>query len=249
MLGLKFTPRKASRDPAEKPFWISFADLMTALMVLFLVAMAVALMAVTQGLQRLEAEKQAREQSLQACLSEVGQLARQPEFRGLRVKDDSIEFGALAEFEKRGHELSADRRAFLRRFVPRLLTALRGPSCQQWLKRVVVEGFASAEGSYLFNLNLSLQRSQRVLCVLLDARPQEDYALNEVDRRTLRKLFLVGGSSFNALKRKPEESRRVEFRLQFRELGEKVDSAPELPWDEDASCPLDQGKRGERERR
>lgn len=242
MLGLKTPPRKRSRDPAEKPFWISFSDLMTALMVLFLVAMAVALMAVTQGLQRLEVEKLAREQSIQACLGEVRQLAAEPRFRGLRVLDNVIEFGTAAEFERRGHALGAERSDLLRRFVAPLLERVRGPSCQRWLKRVVVEGYASAEGSYLFNLNLSLQRSQRVLCALLDGRGAE--ALSQADRRFLRSLFLVGGASFNAQKRKPEESRRFEFRLEFRELGERAAPNPELPWDEDAACPLDAGQRG-----
>ena len=48
MLGLRMAPARRSREQGEKPFWISFSDLMTALMVLFLVAMAVALMAITQ---------------------------------------------------------------------------------------------------------------------------------------------------------------------------------------------------------
>ena len=244
MLGAK---RKPARDPAEKPFWISFSDLMTALMVLFLVAMAVALMAVTQGLQRLEAEKKAREESISACLAEVGAVTAQPAYQGLRLRGNAIEFGALAEFERRGHELGGDRPASLRRFVPRLLSVTRGAACRPWLKRVVVEGFASAEGSYLFNLNLSLQRSQRVLCVLLDSGGEE--ALAEADRKYLRKLFLVGGSSFNALKRKAEESRRVELRLEFRELHELQEAAPEIPWDEDSSCPLDHAAGGGRAKR
>jgi flagellar motor protein MotB len=40
-------PRRKA-DEAEKPFWISYADLMTSLMVLFLVAMSVALIAVSK---------------------------------------------------------------------------------------------------------------------------------------------------------------------------------------------------------
>lgn len=36
---------KRRREEGEKPFWISFSDLMSALMVLFLVAMSVALWA------------------------------------------------------------------------------------------------------------------------------------------------------------------------------------------------------------
>ncbi len=237
MIGLRTLPRRRVQDQAEKPFWISFSDLMTALMVLFLVAMAVALMAVTQGLQRVEAEKLAREEAVKACMADVARLARKPEFQGIRVRDNAIEFGALAEFEKRDYDLTPARRSFLRRFVPQLVEVARGGQCSRWLKRVVVEGFASQEGSYLFNLNLSLQRSQRLLCVLLD--PHAADAPSEQDRRVIRKLFLVGGSSFNALKQSAEESRRVELKLEFRELGEKQETPPEIPWDEDPKCPLD----------
>jgi outer membrane protein OmpA-like peptidoglycan-associated protein len=237
VIGLKTLPRRPVRDQAEKPFWISFSDLMTALMVLFLVAMAVALMAVTQGLQRVEAEKLKRQEAIKACMADMAVLAGKPEFNGVKVRENSIEFGALAEFERRGHDLTAERRAFLRRFVPQMVEVARGGNCGPWLKRVVVEGFASQEGSYLYNLNLSLQRSQRVLCVLLDGQAAD--APSKDDRRTIRKLFLVGGSSFNALKASAEESRRVELKMEFRELGEKQDGAPEIPWDEDPKCPLD----------
>ena len=49
MFILQTPRRKRAKEEAEKPFWISFSDLMTALMVLFLVAMAVALMVVKAG--------------------------------------------------------------------------------------------------------------------------------------------------------------------------------------------------------
>jgi hypothetical protein len=237
VIGLKRPPRRPSRDQAEKPFWISFSDLMTALMVLFLVAMAVALMAVTQGLKRVEAEKVARQEAIKSCMADFAALASKPEFRGVTVTENAIEFGPLAEFEKRGHDFTAERRSFLRRFVPQMVEVARGGNCGKWLRRVVVEGFASQEGSYLFNLNLSLQRSQRVLCVLLDGQAAD--APSKEDRRTIRTLFLVGGSSFNALKKSAEESRRVELKLEFRELDEKQEAQPEIPWDEDAKCPLD----------
>ena len=49
MFGARVIVKRSGRDEAEKPFWISFADLMTALMVLFLVVMGVALLAVTKN--------------------------------------------------------------------------------------------------------------------------------------------------------------------------------------------------------
>ena len=63
MIGIKASRRKAGKDEAEKPFWISFSDLMTALMVLFLVAMAVALIAVTHGLTTIGQEAKKRDEA------------------------------------------------------------------------------------------------------------------------------------------------------------------------------------------
>ncbi|MDY0012955.1 MAG: flagellar motor protein MotB [Rhodocyclaceae bacterium] len=245
MLGIKTPNRRQPRDEAEKPFWISFSDLMTALMVLFLVAMAVALMAVTQGLRKIEQEKKDREETIKACVSDIEQITQKPEFKGVRIRGHAIEFGSLAEFSKNGNDLSPERREFLRRFVPQVLEVARHESCQKWLKRVVVEGFASQEGSYLYNLNLSLERSQRTLCVLLDASASD--APSKEDRKLIRTLFLVGGSSFNSVKKSPEESRRVELRLEFKDLRKECppdapdcqpDALPDIPWDEDSKCPV-----------
>ena len=237
MFGWRSAARRPAQDEAEKPFWISFSDLMTALMVLFLVAMAVALMAVTQGLNKIEAAKKDREETIQSCMADIQAVAARPEFKGVVVKEHSIEFGTLAEFDKNGHDLPPDRKRFLRSFVPLILGVARHPSCDKWLKRVVVEGFASQEGSYLYNLNLSFFRSQRVLCVLLDSKAPD--APSQEDRKTIRTLFLAGGSSFNAVKKRPEESRRVELKLEFRELGRDKESPPDIPWDEDSKCPSD----------
>ena len=55
----------------------------------------------------------------------------------------------------------------------------------------------------------------------------------------MRKRFLVGGASFNALKDRPAQSRRVEFRLVFRDQDEALSEPGEIPWDEDVRCPID----------
>src|SRR6185369_16482284 len=81
------------------------------------------------------------------------------------------------------------------------------------LKRVVVEGYTDKTGTYLSNLNLSLQRSQRVLCTMFATSGPS--LLSDDQKENVRGLFLVGGYSFNAAKRTDEESRRVEMRIEF----------------------------------
>jgi outer membrane protein OmpA-like peptidoglycan-associated protein len=246
MLGSRKPPLKRYRDEAEKPFWISFSDLMTALMVLFLVAMAVALMNVTQGLRKMDEGRAQRDTSISSCLESIREITQQTPYPGVKLRGQTLELGSLAEFPKDSNELEAQRASYLRGFVPQMLQIARTTECQNWLKRFVLEGYASPEGSYLYNLNLSLERSQRVLCVLLDN--QAANALNPEDRQAIRELFFVGGSSFNsAILNQPEKSRRVELRLEFKELRTRceagtpncdADDIQPLPWDDDAKCPV-----------
>ena len=246
MFGPRRTPPQRHRDEAESPFWISFSDLMTALMALFLVAMAVALLSVTQGLRQMDEGRASRDSAISTCLNDIRQITRQPEYAGVTLRGQTLELGTLAEFPKDSNALEPQRMGFLRHFVPHMLAVARTPECQNWLKRFVLEGYASPEGSYLYNLNLSLERSQRVLCVLLDAKAPDAPSLE--DRQAIREMFFVGGSSFNsAILNQPEKSRRVELRLEFKDLRKTCapgtpDCTPDdvrpIPWDDDAKCPV-----------
>lgn len=225
-----------NRSEGEKPFWISFADLMTALMVLLLVALTVALLAITHEISASERQKAERQEAIDRFLKEVA--AATEDFPGVRIRGQVIDFGDRARFDTNSHRLNDSQARLLREFVPKVLDLARRPEGERWLKRIVVEGFADQRGAYLYNLNLSLQRSERVLCALL-AAPAGGNGLGDQERRMVKELFLVSGSSFNALKASAEESRRIELRLEFRDLAEgrpspRPDSAPA-----DQRCPLD----------
>jgi hypothetical protein len=65
-----------------------------------------------------------------------------------------------------------------------------------------------------------MQRSQRVLCVLLAKPEQGEVELSHLQHEDIRQLFLVGGYSSNSQKDTLEESRRIELRLEFRGIKE-----------------------------
>lgn len=236
MIGLKLPVRKRAHDEVEKPFWVSFADMMTALMVLFLISVTVALFAVTQKPDEIAKQQAQRERDIQALLNRIAEAAK--EYPGIVVRGHSIDFGPQANFETGKSALTTEQSATLRTFVPKVLSVVRDPMGQKWLKRIVVEGFADQRGTYIYNLNLSLQRAERVLCILLATPKAAPNALPDADRLLVRELFLVGGSSFNALKASLEESRRIELKLEFLELGENRMTPRDAPLD-DAPCPLD----------
>jgi len=227
MIGSGFPIVPRQRDEAEKPFWISFSDMMTALMVLFLVVMSIALLSVTQELQNYDERDRERDQDIQKILELLDIAAK--DFEGVKINKDrfSIDFGSAARFESGSHRLSNEAATLLKQYVPNILKASNSPEGTKWIKRIVVEGFTDTDGSYLYNLDLSLKRAERVVCALLDNKGADALSLDEMGQ--VRKLFLVGGFSFNSSKASKDESRRVELRLEFRSLEDKLTATTPAP--------------------
>lgn len=237
MLGLRLATPRRSREEGEKPFWISFSDLMSALMVLFLVAMSVALLAVTKKVSEEEREDKDRIEAIATLMDEIRNVVSAKEFEGVRVIGNTIDFGPRGRFEKEGQNtLSPPQRDLIRQFTPKFLDKLRTTDAgKRWFKRAVVEGYASQSGKYLFNLNLSLERSARVLCELLRDPPFGEQRLSEVDRRLVATKFFVGGASFNSLRSTADDSRRIEFKLEFKTRQEHKEEASNPPPQPDAT--------------
>ena len=168
MLGLRLPYRRTTKDEAEKPFWISFSDMMTALMVLFLVVMTVTLLAVTHTISQAERMKTLREADISKLMAKIREASR--DFPGITLRGNTIDFGDQARFDTDSNHLTPEQARHLRAFVPSVLKIARNPLGKKWLKRVIVEGYADQRGTYLHNLDLSMQRSERVLCALLAAR-------------------------------------------------------------------------------
>jgi outer membrane protein OmpA-like peptidoglycan-associated protein len=215
MFGSTIKAGGKARDEAEKPFWISYADLMTALMVLFLVAMTIALLAITRKVRN----KSAFDNAVKALLDDVQQAADR--YPGVSFDRDRrvIDFGRRALFPYKEYRLAPDQARYLRNFTPEVLSIADSPRGKDLLKRVVVEGFTDKTGTYLYNLNLSLQRSESVLCALLGDPDRGESPLTEDQRRDIQDLFLVGGFSFNSARATLDESRRIELRLEIRGYG------------------------------
>jgi len=237
MLGVYLPGRRRGRDEAEKPFWISFADFMTALMVMFLVTMSVALLAVTKTVTEAERRQEERERDLKTLLEKLREASKS--YPGVTVRGNVIDFGDQARFDTDSHRLTADQSKLLRAFVPKVLAIARSDLGRRWLKRIVAEGFADQRGSYLHNLNLSLQRSQRVLCVLLSPPFADETPMSPDELEQIRELFLVGGYSFNSAKRSFDESRRIELRLEFFGVDEAREPADDIPRGNFGRCSLD----------
>lgn len=219
--------RQAPKADGESPFWISFSDLMSALMVLFLVVMAVTLITVTKSVTAEEQAKVQRERDIRTLMA-----ALKGKSTGKHVTVDEltyrIDLGEEVRFQSGDYTIGAQAARFLRDYVPVLLQAKATPEGQRWMRRVVIEGFTDQDGSYLYNLALSLNRSRSVVCSLFSAPFRDERALSEAELRQVQELFLVGGYSFNSIRADKAESRRVELKLEFWGVDESPTGESEL---------------------
>lgn len=236
MLGNRVTLRGANRDQAEKPFWISYADLMTALMVLFLVVMSVALLALTEKVSETESAEEARARDLKTlCQQLTGEMKAFPEMT-FSCKDRAIDFGERALFPFNSARLESEKARALRDFIPVVHDWAKRPEAAKWLKRVFVVGYTDPTGTYLNNLDLSLERSQSALCALFGKPVDGELPLELSQKRQIQDLFLVGGFANNALRESDDASRRVELRLEFYGMEEERLVRVPAPSDSIGTC-------------
>jgi outer membrane protein OmpA-like peptidoglycan-associated protein len=216
---------RPQKQDGESPFWISFSDLMSALMVLFLLVMAVTLISVTKDVTSAEQRKIQREKDIQELMATIRKNSR--EFPEIKVDESTyrIDLGEMVRFDSNRSDISEVGSRFLRGYVPVLLKAQASTLGHKWIRRIVVEGFTDQDGTYLLNLGLSLQRSRSVVCVLFSPSLSGETPLSDSEKRQIEDLFLVGGYSFNSMKASKEASRRVELKVDFWALDEEKETS------------------------
>jgi outer membrane protein OmpA-like peptidoglycan-associated protein len=228
--------KRSGKVEGESPFWISFSDLMSALMVLFLLVMAVTLISVTKDVTSAEQRKIQREKDIKELMSTIREESR--DFPEVKVNESTyrIDLGDIVRFDSGRSDIQGAGAKFLRRYVPVLLKAQASDLGSKWIRRIVVEGFTDQDGTYLYNLGLSLDRSRRVVCVLYSQPSADESPLTDVQKRQIRDLFLVGGYSFNSMKASKEASRRVELKVDFWAMDEEKAATPDMSDKEFGQC-------------
>jgi len=225
MLGMRGAHGQRPQVEGEKPFWISYADLMTALMILFLIVMLSSLILMTTKIAAAEQGEKSRASDISTMCKRL-QLKAEKLNRDIHVdcKDNRINFGEAGRFGHNDYRLGPEGQLALLQVVPLVIETAGSEEGKKWFKQILIEGFTDTDGSYLYNLHLSLQRSEWVMCTLLDDRSVTKSKFSSGERQQIRDLFLTGGVSFNNAKDSKEASRRVELRLQFYGLKDVVPS-------------------------
>jgi outer membrane protein OmpA-like peptidoglycan-associated protein len=224
-------------DEGERPFWISYADMMTACMTLFLVIMA-AFLAINAKALRDSAStsklEKARSNAIRNVMARIdNRIQQMPESRAdevvVEVGNQSIAMGKVCQFEQSQYRLNAAQQQKLRRYVQTAILAEFASSAEdwKWIKSIDVVGFASREGTYLTNLGISQARSAFLVCSLLELPAGDRLEEKRKFRNMVRTKFQVaafsennllgGGKSTSQTERNRQNflSRRAEIRIVF----------------------------------
>jgi len=210
--------KNSNKSEGESPFWISFSDLMTALMTLFLVVMAVTLISIQKAIPDSITQDRLRQQAIEKLMAEL-KVASKP-FPWVKVDSSNnvADLGDKVFFDTNSYYIPDEVKVDLRAYIPTLLK-LKNTEHGKWIKRYIVEGFTDQAGSYTHNLALSTDRSRSVICALVSPSP-ESPTLTHQQLLDIQKYFSLGGFSSYSILEDKKKSRRAVIRIEFWTLDE-----------------------------
>lgn len=208
--------------------WISFSDIMTGLMVIF---MFIAISFMYEVQQKIEGisnpfiEFKAAKDSIYSAINREFS----DDFKEWNVeleKDLTIKFSNLdVLFEKDSHELRHDFKTILKDFFPDYLRILQDEDFTNKIDEIRIEGHSDNSGEYLYNLELSQQRAAEVLRYIRENNYFKD-PLDSQELPLLEYWITANGYSygrtldsnkeftfFSTLPMDSSLSRRVEFKV------------------------------------
>ena len=238
--------RKRRRpDDEETSYWLSYSDMMAALLLIFVLIISFTLMQSKRQYEskqeQLDEQKKIiadQEKLLNEQQKELDRIAGirsdlvkalRDEFSGssLNVKIDektgAITFDAGVLFDVSDSELKEDGKKFINQSLPKYCSVLLSDDYRDYVSEIIIEGHTDTNGSYIYNLELSQQRAFSVAKYCLT---ESNGIISSGQEEQLRTVLTANGKSYsNPIYGDDGEvdmdaSRRVEikFRLQDEEM-------------------------------
>ena len=218
--------RKSSTSPN---YWMSFADLMSALLMVFVLLLVVVVLDYREDL----AEKEQQIEKITSVKSEIIDALMQ-EFKNsnidLEIDPDTgaIQLATNILYAYNSAEITEEGKQTLAQFIPKYLDILLQDKYRDEISSIIIEGHADNTGDYLYNLGLSQERAFSVLKVIYsDSFPkfeQQEYSKQVVTsngRSNVVPVYNAAGD-YDA-----DASRRVEFLFRLKE-DEKIKEIQKL---------------------
>ena len=234
--------RKKKRHLEETSYWLSYSDMMAALLLIFVLIISFTMLQSQrryeqkqEELKQQQALVQSQQEQLQEQQEQLDKLigirtelieALKKEFDGtdLSVKVDektgSIALDSSILFDSGQFALKAPGEELLQKFLPKYIGVLTDKQFNDYISEIIIEGHTDTQGDYLYNLELSQKRALSVATFCLDENKK---VLSTAKITKLRKIVTANGKSFsNPIldkdgKEDQNASRRVEFLFRLKD--------------------------------
>lgn len=214
-------PRKKIKIVSKEDHWISLSDMMTSLMIVFLLISVIYMIKVQDSVR----VPQIYKETMQG-LSEALNKEFEKDLKGWGAvidKDLTIRFQQPdITFDRNSANLKLEFKKILDDFFPRYINIMMSNNFINNIEEIRIEGHTSSEGNYFNNMELSQDRSRTALEYIMSS---SNINLTIDQKEWLKKHFrAIGYSSAKPLnkdgltlqeeeKEDFEKSRRVEFRV------------------------------------
>jgi len=197
--------RRQSGD--DKAFWISYSDLMTAMMIVFMLMMATALLEIHEKQEQRDIVRKEIVTELVNRLQE-----RYPVSVDISTGSITISDGILFGFNET--KLSPQGKEFLRNFMPEYSDILLGNErVREHVAQIIIEGHADNVGSYEANLDKSLGRAYSVSTFIFNTNEMSAYK----NMNQMQQILTANGRANMEPKETAEKSRRVEIKFRLKD--------------------------------
>ncbi|MBF0707708.1 MULTISPECIES: OmpA family protein [Bacillaceae] len=207
------------RKREEVNYWMSYADLMSAMLMIFALLLTLVIL---DYRELLEAKEKQIEEVVSVKTEIIEALTDAFEESNLEIEIDqqtgAIRFPGSILYESNSADLSPKGEKFLRDFVPKYFGILLQDQFKDDISSIIIEGHTDKKGDYMYNMQLSQSRALSVLEYVYSDE------MGDFKQRELAQSIVTGnGRSFsqplNDSKGKydPDRSRRVEFLFRLKD--------------------------------
>lgn len=217
--------KERKSEPEELTFWQSYSDMMAALLLVFVLIIAVTVIMDKKDLDEekkryealqieLEGERDQIREQQKRIISQQDQIEKIVGIRGeiiAKLKDEfektdmaiaidpedgSITFDSKLLFDFADDKLKVSGKDFLKEFFPEYFGILMQDGIKEYIAEVIIEGHTDSQGGYISNLNLS---QRRALAVAEYCLSDGNGMFTQKELEDLREKVTANGRSYNGI--------------------------------------------------
>lgn len=207
------------RKREEVNYWMSYADLMSAMLMVFALLLTLVILDYRELLEKKEKQIEQVVTVKTEIIKALTEAFRQSNMQiEIDQQTGAIRFPGRVLFESNSSVISETGQNYLKQFVPQYLGILLQERFRDKISVIIIEGHTDQNGDYMYNMGLSQGRAYSVLTYIYS-----DGFVPFKEKEISKKYITCNGRSFSQLIPNQtggydaERSRRVEFLFRLKE--------------------------------